>query len=76
MKEKQTKISSWKVTVISDSDDDFESPPKLLRTSDSGINSASPSPSYSPIQQPEDRSVHRPCSAMGVGIGEMFKYVI
>ena len=61
MKEKQTKISSRKVTVISDSDDDFQSPPKLPRTSD--INPASPSPSYSPIPQPEDQSVHRPYSA-------------
>ena len=61
MKEKQTKISSRKVTLISDSDDDFESPPKLPRTSD--MNPASPSPSYSPIHQPEDQSVHRPCSA-------------
>ena len=61
MKEKQTKISSRRVTVISDSDDDFESPAKLLRTSD--INPASPSPSYSPIHQPEDQSVHGPCSA-------------
>jgi len=47
-KERQAKISSRRVTVISDSDDDFESPPKLLQTSD--INTASPSPSYSPIQ--------------------------
>ena len=62
-KEKQAKISSRRVTVISDSDDDFESPPKLLRTSD--INAASPSPSYSPIHQPEalqNQSVHAPCS--------------
>ena len=60
-KEKQTKISSSKVTLISDSDDDFESPPKLPQTSD--INPASPSSSYSPIHQPEDQSVHGPCSA-------------
>ena len=47
--------------VISDSDDDFESPSKLFRTSD--IKQASPSPSYNPIQPPEVQSVHGPCSA-------------
>ena len=49
---------------ISDSDDDFESPSKLFRTSD--IKQASTSPSYNPIQQPktlQDQSLHGPCSA-------------
>ena len=64
MKEKQANISSRKVTVISDSDDGFESFQKLPWTS--YINPAFPSPSYSLIHQPEalqDQSVRGSCSA-------------
>ena len=60
MKEKKVRSLAGKL----DSDADFESPSKLFQTSD--INQASPSPSYSPIQQPEvlqDQSLHGPCSA-------------
>jgi len=62
LKEKQAKNSSRKVTVILDSDDDFESPPKLLRTSN--VNQPSPSSSSSPMHQSEveDLSVHITCT--------------
>ena len=63
MKEKQANISSRKVTVISDSDDGFESSQKLPWTSYN--NPAFPSP-LSLIHQPEalqDQSVRGSCSA-------------
>ena len=62
LKEKQVKNSSRKVTIISDSDDDFETPPKLLRTSN--VNQPSPSSSSSPMHQSEveDLSVHITCT--------------
>lgn len=61
LKEKQAKNSSRKVTVTSDSDDDFESP-KLLRTSN--VNQPSPPSSSSPVHQSEveDLSVHITCT--------------